>query len=196
MRGSGAVRAAPRRQDGAIPVNIGQWFINKYDLYVESVGGAVPLEQTREALDEAYRAAVNAGEITRAVVTMRDESRQMTREHIEPLRNRRRTALFNDGLLFVAVIEGETLLGDDDPYLGLAYPLGDGTDKTLRYWTAEDWESSVLERYRNAAAVTDAARRYDVELASKMVAALRAAGVRTTGEIPALAASNRITTSP
>lgn len=50
-----------------------------------------------------------------------------------------------------------------DPLLDLAYPVGtaDGLTKTLRYWTEEDFHTSVRMTYRKAAEAAEAARRWD-----------------------------------
>jgi hypothetical protein len=63
-----------------------------------------------------------------------------------------------------------------DPMLSLAFPLGtdDGQVKTLRYWTAEDFDTSTRMAYRNASDVTAAAREHD----ERMQAAVRSMRLR------------------
>ena len=63
-----------------------------------------------------------------------------------------------------------------DPMLDLAYPIGtdDGEVKTLRYWTADDFETSTRMAYRKAAEITAAAREHD----ERMQAAVRSMRVR------------------
>lgn len=71
-----------------------------------------------------------------------------------------------------------------DPILDLAFSLGDqwGVDKTLRNWTADDFQNVAVTRYRVAAEVTEAAKEFD-DTARRIVAAMRAAGVATLGGI-------------
>lgn len=65
-----------------------------------------------------------------------------------------------------------------DPMLDLAYPIGteDGQVKTLRYWTAEDFDTSTRMAYRKAAEVTASAREHD----ERMQAAIRSMRLRGT----------------
>jgi hypothetical protein len=50
-----------------------------------------------------------------------------------------------------------------DPMLDQAYPIGteDGRTKTLRYWTKEDFQTSIQMAYRKSAEAVAAAREHD-----------------------------------
>lgn len=70
-----------------------------------------------------------------------------------------------------------------DPMLDLAYPIGteDGQVKTLRYWTADDFDTSTRMAYRKAAEVTASAREHD-ERMLRALHSMRARGVERFGE--------------
>ena len=67
--------------------------------------------------------------------------------------------------------------------MGRAYPLGDGSDKTLRHWTTQDWQNATTERYRNAAAVTVMAAEFDQEVAAEMIQRMLRKGAVRTGDL-------------
>lgn len=82
----------------------------------------------------------------------------------------------------VATLDDETIFGHAEPsVLDQAFPLG-GRDKTLRMWSPDDWEAAIVERYRNAAEVTRAASAFDAS-AQLLIATMRRAGVRATGDL-------------
>ena len=89
-----------------------------------------------------------------------------------------------DGLYLLDALQGDTILGRDDPYLRMAYPLGDGTDKTLALWTTRDLESARTERYRNASAASVAASEFDLDFASKFIAELEQRNAAQIGDLP------------
>ena len=70
-----------------------------------------------------------------------------------------------------------------DPMLDLAYPIGteDGQVKTLRYWTADDFDTSTRMAYRKAAEVTASAREHD-ERMHRALMSMRLRGVERFGE--------------
>lgn len=63
-----------------------------------------------------------------------------------------------------------------------AYPLGDGRDMTLAYWTVSDFLASLAVRYRNAVAAMEAAKQYD-EQVSALAQLMRARGATTLGDL-------------
>jgi hypothetical protein len=69
-----------------------------------------------------------------------------------------------------------------DPVLDLAFPVGttDGEVKTLRYWTEEDFHTSVRMTYRKAAEAAEAARLWD-KTAERAVAYMRSHNRATFG---------------
>lgn len=164
--------------------NLRDWIIDRYDEFVGSEGddGAL-VEKSRDAVAHAYADAVESGAISRPTVDLVTEGRSLFNSHAGRAREQRRVSMKNSAAHLLDALLGETVLGADDPALGLAYPLGDGTDKVLRLWTVDDWQAAKDERYRNAAAATGAAADFDSNVASEFIAALRKRGKRTTGDL-------------
>jgi hypothetical protein len=89
-------------------------------------------------------------------------------------RERRQALRTNVAYILDGIPEDGTYV---DPLLDLAYPLGttDGMVKTLRYWTRDDFRTSVQMAYRKSADATAAARAWD-EVATRAVEAMQAHG--------------------
>ena len=160
------------------------WFVNAYDEHVREAGAAVSVADARAAIARRYKRDVLARRIKRAKPSIEDEGRHLFDRWVMPKRSARTTNLRKNGQHLIDALRGNTILGRDDPYLDMAYPLGNGQDKTLRYWTAEDWECSRIERHRVADAEKRSARDFDDEVASVFIAELRRTGVRFTGDLP------------
>lgn len=69
-----------------------------------------------------------------------------------------------------------------DPMFDLAFPIGtdDGQVKALRFWTADDFGTSVRMAYRQAAATTTAARDHD-DACQRAMDSMRLRGVEMFG---------------
>lgn len=160
-----------------------QWFVDQYDSYVERQGddGSV-LEKSRDYVAHAYADAVEAGWIGRLTVDLVVEGRNAFDRLVGPVRDRRRSGLRADMGHLHDALNGDTILGRDDPILSKAFLLGDGRDKTLRMWAVEDWQMAVRERYQNAATVTIAAAGFDTE-AQQIIDAMQRQGARVTGDL-------------
>ena len=159
------------------------WLTSKFDAYVTDSGDdGSTVEKSRDAIAHAYSDAVETGDLGRWKSDLVTEGRALFDRFVKPVREQRKSAMRRDAEYLVDALNDETALGRDDPALAQAFPLGDGRDKTLRFWTAEDWRTATTERYRNAAAVTEAARRFD-EAADLIVRALTGRGVNTTGDL-------------
>ncbi|QRY43128.1 hypothetical protein JVX93_21530 [Mycolicibacterium boenickei] len=168
-----------------------EWMLAAYDTVVAAAGDdGITLKDSQSQLAELYQAAVAAGEVERPEDDLYAEGKSIFDRTVRPARQQRKTALHRDMEAISAALRNETVLGDADPALRLAYPLGtpDGRDKVLAYWTREDWRSAAMTRYRNAAEVTAAAQIFD-EQATLIADRMLAMGVDTTGELfPASAA--------
>ncbi len=159
------------------------WFIEQFDRFVTDNGDdGATVEKSRDAVAQAYVDGVESGQFARWASELKDEGRALFDRLVKPVREQRKSTMRRDAEYLADTLAGETVLGEADPVLDQAFPLGDGRDKTLRFWTAEDWRTAVTERYRNAAAVTEAARRFD-ESADAIVRAMTGRGVKTTGEL-------------
>lgn len=161
-----------------------QWFINAYDRAAREEGAASTPEKLRDAVARLYAEGVDLGKLTRVQRTVDDEGRDLAAKYVNVERGRRRTSILEDGAHLLAALRDETILGRNDPYLDMAYPIGDRTDKTLRFWTSADWGRSRKERHANSEKVRAAAIRYDEEVVTPMIAELEKHGVVTTGELP------------
>ena len=157
-------------------------------------------QQVRDLLDATarqYPEGVKAADLGHAIVgqvaTMlgdleRDlfaDAEALIRQEMKGQRRQRRKSMAaNLDYLLDAFAESEES-AYVDPYLDLVYPIGteDGHVKTLRYWTAEDFDTSIRTAYRKAAEVTAAAREHD-ESMTRAVHSMRARGVSRFGEQP------------
>lgn len=156
-----------------------QWFIERYDGYVASEVDGASLEKSRDAVAQAYVSAVEAGEIERWREDITEEGRYLFDRIVKPTREKRRNSMRKSMDYLLDALRGDTILGPNDPVFVLAYPLGDGTDKTLGNWSQDDWRNATTERYRNAASATEAARQFDLA-ASQIADAMASRGVATT----------------
>lgn len=161
-----------------------QWFFETYDRCVEDNGlDGTTLEKARVAVVNAYVDAVESGAEQRWQTDTADEAEMLFDRHIKPERNRRRTAMRKDWEHILSALADDTILGADDPILRTAYPVGTGMDKTLYYWTPQNFRDSTMERYRNAAAVTAAASEFDVEYAQRFISAMARHQAAYLGEL-------------
>lgn len=154
----------------------------------------------RDLLDTTarqYPEGVKAEELRRAIVGQvavmlsdveRDlfaDAEQIIGQEQTKQRRSRRDRMGND---LTYVLDGFDAADDGayvDPILEQAFPVGteDGEVKTLRYWTAEDFDTSVRMAYRKAAEVTASAREHD-ESMTRAIRSMRARGVSRFGEQP------------
>ena len=160
-----------------------EWMLETYDRIVaESGPDGITLKEVRDRAAQEYEEAIASGEIERPDVDLYAEGLANFDRVVRPKRQSRKSAFHNDIETITAALNDDTIFGGEDPILDIAYPLGtsDGRDKVVRFWTAEDWDSASMTRYRNAAEVTAAAQIFD-EQASIISARLRSTGVFTTG---------------
>ena len=172
-----------------------EWLIDTYERIVAAAGDdGITVKESRELVATAYEEAVRSGKITRAEIDLYDEGLTGFDKAVRPRLRARSSSLHRDMETITRAIGGETILGVDDPILYVAYPLGtdDGRDKVLALWTAEDWRSSAMTRYRGAAEVTAAAQIFD-EQATLIARQITARNCITTGAIfvPPTADENR-----
>lgn len=146
-----------------------EWFVEAYDRHVSESGNyGSAVEKSRDATAHAYADAVEAGEQERYAPDLVSEGRALFDQFVKPERDRRKSSMRRSMEYLLDALNDGTILGVDDPSLAMAFPLGDGRDKTLAHWTAEDWRAATTERFRNAAKVTEAASDFD-EQAEKIV---------------------------
>lgn len=150
----------------------------RYDEFVLAAGGAVSMAEAKSAIRlDVARDLEEEERDYEAEADLRID-RQVSRT-----RDRRRDRLRRDMEHFLdAFTEDGTYL---DPILSWAFPLGDerGTDKSLRYWTAEDFSNSVKTVRRQAEEVTAAADRWE-DTCHRVIELMAQAGAVTLGDLP------------
>lgn len=124
---------------------------------------------------------IEAGRIQRPERTLMEECRDLVRATLRNARRARRNSMRKQLDWIVAALTGNPdEEADMSVVLGQAYMLGDGRDKTLRYWTVEDFVGATMTRYRKAAEATEAATEFD-ERAQQVIAIMRERGASTLG---------------
>lgn len=159
------------------------WFVEQFDAIVAAGGanGSV-FEKSRDAVVHRYIDGLDSGEFDAYESDRVSETRGLFDRLVKPVRDHRKSSMRKSAEYLIDALNDATVLGNDDPALAQAFPLGNGRDKTLKFWTSDDWRAAATERYRNAAAVTEAARSFDA-LADLIAAALIRRGVNTTGDL-------------
>lgn len=160
-----------------------QWFIDQYDTVVskEPVAGST-VEKSRDAVAHAYADLVENDETKRRKFELVDEGRFLFDREVGGERERRRGSLKRDAEYICDALKGDTILGTDDPVFAQAVKLGNGSDKTLRYWTAADWIGAIQERTDQAEDAKKAAREFST-VATHIVSAMTERGVTQTGRL-------------
>src|SRR5690625_796193 len=155
-----------------------EWFIENYDEYVRSRTDGSELEKTRDALGHRFLDAIETGELAAPKPDM-DFARNLFRSFVEPVRQTRRLSFRQQSEYLLDALQNPDDGIHIEPFLDRVYPLGshDGRDKAFRYWTEDDFNYSVVERYRNAAAVMEAAKDFDDQVAQPWINTLRRSGV-------------------
>lgn len=117
--------------------------------------------ESKDAFVTKVADAIRAGRIPHRAVTPEDVARLEWVEKIEPLRDRRRQSLKK----VIEYLRDSILYGGDganiDPLLSQAFPLGDGTDKTLGAWTPDDFRNASISRQKVAMEQVAAADEFD-----------------------------------
>jgi hypothetical protein len=140
------------------------WAVETYDRIVAELGTPTVAE-SRVEFAERYAEAVAAGRIQRVENTVHDEGVRVFGLVIEPERNARRQSLVRT----IAHLTDSLFSGqwrDVEPALDVAYPLGNGADKTLAAWTPEDYRQAIMTRYRGAAEQTASASEADATISA------------------------------
>lgn len=155
-----------------------QYIDSLYDQHLREASGAVAIS------DLVDKCAIEVESyIAHEERDIPAEARAATRARFEHLRRRRSKSLRKDLAYLLDFQENpEDAAQSVAPLLDQGYKVGDGTDKTLRYWTDEDLNTAVVTRYRESAAAVEAAKDFD-ETAQRARDALRARGADQLGQI-------------
>lgn len=163
--------------------NIEAYIIDVYDKYVASEGDlGAAVETSRDAVAHQYASDVENGVIERPEVDLVEEGRRLFNQAVTRTRGGRREAFKKNVEYILDALADETILGPSDPIFSEPHPLGDGRDKVLGLWTAEDWLGAVNERNSNAVAAAAAAHEFEV-VARQVVDHLKKASARTTRQL-------------
>lgn len=135
-----------------------------YDALVLDAGeDGVKISESRAAVTTALADAIRAGDVPGIGVD--DYAHNTVTAVLAGVRDRRRASLPKLAELIRSVLAGDALLDEQwYPEVREAYALGtgDGVDKALIHWTADDWLYASITRYRKAAEATAAAAEFDV----------------------------------
>ena len=138
---------------------------------------AVQLADSRAEFAAEYQRDVMAGKVTRPEMSLIAEGEALFDKHVIRERDRRRK-----GRHGFAENIANSLFGTDDPLLDIAVPVGDGTDKVLRFWTIDDWRESIRVRERAATDAAESAAEH-AKHANSVIVALANEGGGYTGDL-------------
>lgn len=166
------------------------WAWQTYDEIVAAHAGddGIPQDDIKKRFQDAYVVALKRRRIQRPQTDDQQDALNLYAREVDPLRRKRSRRLTRDLEFILDALEdpenGATLLGDQDPQLAAAHLLGtsDGRDKALGAWTRENFQSSALGRYDQAAEATAAAAKFN-EVQRRITAAMTAAGAQTLKEL-------------
>src|SRR5699024_519690 len=149
------------------------WIIEHYEEYVRNQLDGSDLEKTREALGHVVLEGVQTGEIEGPKPNL-DWAIGLVNSAITPHRTKRRQSFIKNSEYLLDALQNPDEGIHIEPFLDRVFPLGshDGRDKAFRYWTEEDLNASVIERYGNAAAVMEAAKEHE-QVAQEWIASMR-----------------------
>lgn len=154
------------------------FIVSLYDEYVRHEGSEV---KSSEAMSAIHPQVVDF--LAQQERDLDSEADRLISHVVGRSRDSRRTSLKRDleWLLDGAFDEDGAYL---DPILDRAYGLGrvDGADKTLRNWTADDFDHLIKTHYRVAADQTAAAAAFD-ETAERIKERMLATGADTLGSV-------------
>lgn len=142
-----------------------QWIKDTYDRIVRESGEEpLTLKEIKERVAQAYADAVESGELERHDISLVDEGCALFDTIVKPERKDRKARLLQE-LDYIADASADgTILGTQDPVFDQAYPLGNGSDKTLGLWTRDDFQFAIVTRYRKAGEATAAATAFDMKV--------------------------------
>lgn len=153
------------------------YMVTAFDEVVTKNGHRIELQKSRRQVAERYAKDVMRGRVGRPEQTLVSEGLALFDRFVKPERDRRRKGRHG----FAEQI-AKSLLGNSEPVLDLAVPLGDGTDKILRYWSIADWKESVAVRNRAADDAAESAAEHE-KYAEIVIEALAEGSTEFTGDL-------------
>lgn len=159
-----------------------EWFIHEFDRTVAESGDGNELAKSRDDVAHAYATAVEAGDLEAWRDDLVEQGRDLFDRFVKPERTARRNAFTRELEVLIDALNGDTILGRDDPRFAQAIPIGDGRDKRLGAWSPEDWLTATTTRTRNSESVATATREF-AEKSTVVVSAMFQAQVRATEDL-------------
>lgn len=156
-------------------VNEKEWFIHAYDEIVGAEADGIDQDKLRDAMARDYLDARERGEVESS--SDMDMARAKADHYLRPIRQGRRGSFRKDVEYLLDALNDETILGTEEPRLQQAIPVGNGIDKRLAYWTAEDWATAVNARQKNVQAAAAAATDF-TDLATRVIGQMAQRGAR------------------
>lgn len=150
-----------------------EWFIHEFDRTVAESGDGNELAKSRDDVAHAYATAVEAGDLEAWRDDLVEQGRDLFDRFVKPERTARRNAFIRELEVLIDALNGDTILGRDDPRFAQAIPIGDGRDKRLGAWSPEA---------RNSESVATATREF-AEKSTVVVTAMFKAQVRATEDL-------------
>lgn len=153
----------------------------KYDLAVKRAGldGIKVADARAEVVDEVTRMLV-AGELDPLGPT--EQAEAIVDRSLVPGRKARRAALHSEVEYLLDALADGTILGRDDPRLAQALPLGDGRDKTLALWAADDWQAALNVRRSKRDELTASVQIFE-EAVTTVITAMQTSGSATIADL-------------
>ena len=161
-------------------MNEHDWFEHAYDEIVSVERDGIEQDKLRDALARDYLDAVDRGEVEPP--SAMDHARAKADQYMRPIRRKRKASFRKDIEHLLDALNDETILGADDPQLQQAVPVGNGRDKKLAFWTAEDWMTAVNVRQQNVQRAAEAATELS-ELATAAISAMSSRNAAMFGDM-------------
>lgn len=145
------------------------------------VEGLTPNEARERALDAMER-KIARGQMEPPTLSVRAQLAAKWDQVITSERRARRERIRHEVEEIANALTGQYGLKDKRDLLGKAFPTGAGVDKSLKFWSMEDWMDSVVARQVNAEKAAHAARVH-AEHVSVITGAMRSRNALLTGDL-------------
>lgn len=158
--------------------DLDQYIDDLYDRRLREAAGAVPIAELREKIAPDVELW-----IAHQDRDVRMEALAAVKARTEHVRRSRTKRLRTDIAYLVDYWETPDEAAQSvEAILDQGYKIGDGNDKTLRYWTRDDLNRAVVTRYRESADAVKAAKDFD-EVAQRALDALNVTGSEHLGDL-------------
>lgn len=161
-------------------MNENVWFASAYDDIVGAEADGLEQDKIRDSLAREYLNAVERGEIE--VASEMDAARAKAEHYLRPIRRSRKDSFRKEVRYLLDALNDDTILGAGDPRLSQAVPVGNGKDKKLALWSAEDWITAVKARQKNVQDAAQAATEFS-DIAAEVIGRMTEKEARMFGDM-------------